>query len=71
MFSKISRSLFLRDSLSCDKISIFVKTVEKYMYMLPCMYKYTILKRIIAKYQNLVNMQKITNWCATNAISFT
>lgn len=39
--------------------------------MLPCMYKYTILKRIIAKYQNLVNMQKITNWCATNATSFT
>lgn len=33
------------------------------------MYKYNILKCIVVKEQNLLKMQKITLWSATNAIS--
>lgn len=42
-----------------------------YMFILSCMYKLNILKRIAVKDQNLLNVQKITQWFAFNAILLT
>lgn len=59
--------VFVFKRKTCEKISIpvILKSVWKCSYA--CI-KYDIMKRIMVRNQNLLNLQKITHWFATNAI---